>query len=74
MRRKPTLYPHSLFNHVNDPASVARGIDYVTRHLGNGDLRPVIGRVFRWDQALEAFDYLAEHRHSGKIVVEVDHH
>lgn len=35
-------------------------------------LRPVIGKVFSFDQAPEAFRYLESQAHVGKVVINVD--
>lgn len=71
VRRKATIWPHSLFNHVNDPAELARGKDFLGRAVNDGDLRPVIDTVFPWSRVHEAFDYLHGSAHTGKIVVSV---
>lgn len=71
VRRKATIHPHSLFNHVVDPAELARGTDFVAGAIADGALRPIIDTVFPWDQALAAFDYLQGSAHTGKIVVAV---
>lgn len=50
--------------------SVAAGrelADFCTRHL----IRPVIDRVFDFEQAAQAYDYLRGARHVGKVVIRV---
>ena len=43
----------------------------VVRRLGKGELRPVVDRVYPWEQAPAAFERLAKGEQFGKVVVEV---
>lgn len=43
----------------------------LARAVEASGLRPHIDRVFRFDQAREAYDYLALQEHIGKVVIEV---
>src|SRR5213596_2947269 len=43
----------------------------VVRRLGQGELRPVVDRVYPMEQARDAFERLAKGEQLGKIVVEV---
>lgn len=43
----------------------------MTRALGQGGVKPVIDRVFAFDEAREAFEHMAAGAHFGKIVVRV---
>ncbi|KAF4575272.1 hypothetical protein EYR40_004992 [Pleurotus pulmonarius] len=42
------------------------------RLISTHGLRPVIGKVFPFDQALDAFRYLESQVHVGKVVIKVD--
>ena len=71
VRKKATIWPHSLFNHVNDPVELQRGKDFLSAALSSGQLTPIIDTVFPWSRVGEAFDYLQGDAHIGKIVVSV---
>lgn len=71
VRKKATIRPHSLFNHVNDPDELRRGKEFLGEALASGELRPVIDTVFPWSRVHDAFDYLQGSAHTGKIVVSV---
>ena len=43
----------------------------VVRRLGQGELRPVVDRVYPMEQARDAFERLAKGEQLGKIVVEL---
>jgi NADPH:quinone reductase-like Zn-dependent oxidoreductase len=43
----------------------------MTRALGQNKLKPVIDRVFEFDQAVEAFEHMASASHFGKIVIRI---
>ena len=40
--------------------------------LEQGNIHPVIDRVFSFEQAKEAYIYLQSGRHFGKIVIQID--
>ncbi|KAG9081959.1 hypothetical protein FS749_007263 [Ceratobasidium sp. UAMH 11750] len=42
-------------------------LEFMERH----QIRPVVGKVFEWEQAVEALDYLAAGAHFGKIVIKI---
>jgi NADPH:quinone reductase-like Zn-dependent oxidoreductase len=44
--------------------------EQMNRAIEGARLKPVIARVFPFDQAREAFDYFATARHVGKIVIQ----
>ncbi len=69
VRKKATIWPHSLFNHVNDPAELQRGKEFLSGILESGTMRPIIDTVFPWSHVHDAFDYLHGTAHIGKIVV-----
>jgi NADPH:quinone reductase-like Zn-dependent oxidoreductase len=43
----------------------------IVRRLGNGELRPIVDRVYPMDQAAAAYQRLAKSEQFGKVVVEV---
>ena len=40
--------------------------------LAQHKIKPVIDRVFRWTEAVEAFDYLLAGSHFGKVVIKIE--
>jgi len=69
VRRHAIIHPYSLYNHVNDPASLERGIAWLADAINSGKFTPVIDTVFPWKRALESYEYMQENKHVGKIVV-----
>ena len=69
VRRHVIIHPYSLYNHVNDPASLERGIKWLAEAIDSGKFKPVIDTVFPWKRALESYEYMQENKHVGKIVV-----
>jgi NADPH2:quinone reductase len=71
VRRAAIVHPYSMFNHVCDPAQLQRGVAFVVTGLTSRQLTPTIGRVFSYQQTLEAYRELDREDHYGKIVVDV---
>jgi len=79
---QPTLHPHwpaafknlsirgwvasTLWNH---PERFARNKALILRGLAEGHLKPVVAKVFRLDQIVEAHRFLESNQQMGKIVV-----
>ena len=72
IRSKGSVHPYSVFNHVMNSEELKEGIDFVTSRIGNGELRPVIDRVFDFKDAIAAYQYMLSNSQCGKIVVAVD--
>jgi NADPH:quinone reductase-like Zn-dependent oxidoreductase len=34
-------------------------------------IKPVVGKVFEWEQAVEALDYVTSGSHFGKVVIRI---
>lgn len=49
----------------------ARQLNDFGEFVGVSGLKPVVDRVFPFDQTREAYDYLASQRHFGKVVIRV---
>lgn len=49
----------------------AREYAEIVRRLGEGQLRPIVDRVYPWEQARAAYERLAKGEQLGKVVVEV---
>ena len=66
-----TFHPYSLFNYVENPEALQRGLDFVYAALKDGQIAPQIDRVYPMEQYRDAWDYLSKPREShGKVVVE----
>ena len=66
-----TFHPYSLFNYVENPEALQRGLDFVYAALKQGQIAPQIDRVYPMEQYRDAWDYLSQPREShGKVVVE----
>lgn len=68
-RRATRVYFYSMYNHVMDPAQLARGKAMITGGVASGALRPIIDRVFGLDDYLAAYQHMLSNTQKGKIVV-----
>jgi NADPH:quinone reductase-like Zn-dependent oxidoreductase len=66
-----SLRGYMLMEVTGNPQRLARAIDFITRGLENKQLRPIIAKVFPFDQIVEAHRYLESNQQFGKIVVTV---
>ena len=66
-----TIRGYTLFEIVKQPASMARGKQFVYDGLASGVLKPVIARTFTLDAIVEAHRFMESNRQMGKIVVTV---
>lgn len=72
VRKAASLHGYSLINHTRDSRALARGKRFVTEALASGSLPPPrIDRIFGFDQAIEAYEYMESGAQVGKIVVRV---
>jgi NADPH:quinone reductase-like Zn-dependent oxidoreductase len=70
-RRAARVYFYSMYNHVMDPAQLARGKAMVYGGIASGHLRPIIDSVFPFDCYLDAYRHMLSNTQRGKIVVKV---
>ncbi len=56
---------------VGDPARLSAAKEFIIGGLARGALKPIIARVFAFDEIVAATRYLEANRQIGKIVVEV---
>jgi NADPH:quinone reductase-like Zn-dependent oxidoreductase len=66
-----TIKGYLLFEIVAEPAAFAKAKQYVFDHLGRGDFKPRIDKVFPLAQIVDAHRYLESNAQIGKIVVTV---
>jgi NADPH:quinone reductase-like Zn-dependent oxidoreductase len=43
----------------------------MNRFIEEHKIKPVISKVFEWEQAVEALDYVANGSHFGKVVIRI---
>ncbi|MCW5729688.1 MAG: zinc-dependent alcohol dehydrogenase family protein [Alphaproteobacteria bacterium] len=72
LRKGLTLRGYTLWEITLNAARRERAIRFILEHVEAGRLRPVIDRVFRLDEIVEAHRYLESGRQAGKIVVRTD--
>jgi len=69
IRKGAIIRTYSLINHIYDMPAVARARDFIGGAMASGAIRPVIDRVFRFDDALQAYEYMSSGAQRGKIVM-----
>ncbi len=69
IRKMPTVKGYSIRLVAGDEARRKAAVEYVTKGLASGALKPVIDRVFKFDEMVEAHRYLENSGQFGKIVV-----
>jgi NADPH:quinone reductase len=69
VRKAATVYPYSMFNHVRNIDELARGVAYVQGRQAAGAFLPKIDKVFKFDDAIDAYRHMLDGKHVGKIVV-----
>jgi NADPH:quinone reductase-like Zn-dependent oxidoreductase len=71
MLKHLTIHGFSTRYIIDDVPRRARAVDFVLTGLASGALRPVIDRVFAFDDIADAHRYLEANAQVGKIVVKV---
>lgn len=66
-----TVRGYTLFQITSDPAAKERGKKYVYEGLKSGKLKPVIDKVFPFDQIAQSQDYMESNQQNGKIIVKL---
>ncbi len=69
--KMPVIKGHNIWLTSGDETRRKAAIAYITKGLEAGALKPVIDRVFTFDQMVEAHRYLEQNGQFGKIVVTV---
>ena len=62
---------YTMFQLTDDAKRFARAKDYIYKGLEDGTLKPVIDRVFDFEQIVEAQKYMETNQQNGKIIVKV---
>jgi NADPH:quinone reductase-like Zn-dependent oxidoreductase len=69
IRRGAMIKLHSLINVLQEPGAADRGRRFISLALRANALRPIIDRVFRLEEALDAYAYMESGAQRGKIVL-----
>ena len=69
--KMPTIKAHNIWGTSGDEARRKAAEAFILRGLESGALKPVIDRVFSFDQMVEAHRYLETNGQFGKVVVTV---
>ena len=71
IRKMPTIKGYSIRLVTGDDTRRKAAVEYVTKGLASGALKPVIDRTFKFDDMVEVHRYLENSSQVGKIVVTV---
>ncbi|MEM9001779.1 MAG: zinc-dependent alcohol dehydrogenase family protein [Bacteroidota bacterium] len=71
VRNNTRLYAYSLFNHVMDSDELQEGKDYVFERIKDRKLKPIVDKVFDFEDTIEAYEYMLSNKQRGKIVIKV---
>jgi NADPH:quinone reductase-like Zn-dependent oxidoreductase len=69
IRKMPTVKGYSVRLVLGDEARRKVAVEYVTNGLASGALKPIIDRIFKFDDMVEVHRYLENSGQFGKIVV-----
>jgi NADPH:quinone reductase-like Zn-dependent oxidoreductase len=72
IRKMPTLKGYSIRLVTGDEARRKDAVEYVAKGLASGALKPVIDRIFKFDEIVEVHRYLENSGQFGKIVVTLE--
>jgi NADPH:quinone reductase-like Zn-dependent oxidoreductase len=70
-RKALTMRGYTLFEITSDAERRARAIDFVTRGLEAGSLKPIVDKTFPLERIVDAHRYLESNQQFGKIIVTV---
>jgi len=71
LKKGLTMRGFTLFELIQQPEMAERAIKYLSDALAKGRIKPVIAKVFPFDQIIESHQFLESNKQFGKIVVEI---
>lgn len=71
IRKNAKLHAYSMFNHVMDESQLEEGKKYILERIQKGHLKPLVDKVFKFKDTIEAYNYMLTNKQKGKIVVKV---
>ena len=72
IRKMPTVKGYSIRLVTGDEARRKVAVEYVSKGLASGALKPIIDRIFKFDDMVEVHRYLENSGQFGKIVVTLE--
>lgn len=69
--KMPTIKAHSIWITSGDPEKLKAAVSFIRRGFHESKLKPVIDRVFPFEEIVEAHRYMESNSQFGKIVVTV---
>jgi NADPH:quinone reductase-like Zn-dependent oxidoreductase len=67
--KMPTIKAHNIWVTSGDPGRLKTAVSFIRRGFDDGKLKPVIDRIFPFDEIVEAHRYMEGNSQFGKIVV-----
>ncbi|CAN7699758.1 zinc-dependent alcohol dehydrogenase family protein [Caballeronia sp. LjRoot29] len=67
----PTIMGYTIWNTTGDAVRQKAAVEFITKGLSSGALKPMIDRIFSFDEIVDAHRYLEKNNQFGKIVVTV---
>ncbi|WP_350284480.1 zinc-dependent alcohol dehydrogenase family protein [uncultured Croceitalea sp.] len=71
IRKKAVMDAYSQFNHVEDIDKLNECKAYVLERIAKGRLKPLVGKVFDFEDFKKAYEYMLSNQQVGKIVVRI---
>lgn len=71
LRAKGSIHPFSLYNFIGDRALREEAIAFISTKIEAGEFTSPIDKVFPFDKAITAYEYMLANEQKGKIVVAV---
>ena len=71
LAKRQTIKAHNIWLTSGNPARLRAAVDYIQQGLASGALKPVIDKVFPFDEIVEVHRYLEANGQFGKIVVTI---
>lgn len=69
LSRSLVLRGYRVYEVLEDPLRLRDAAEFIFSGLADGSLRPVIARIFAFDEIAEAYRYLESNQQFGKVVV-----
>lgn len=71
LAKRQTIRAHNIWQTSGDPSRLKEAVRYIVQGFASGALKPVIDRVFTFDEIVEVHRYLEANGQFGKVVVTV---
>jgi NADPH:quinone reductase-like Zn-dependent oxidoreductase len=71
LNKIPVIKGFTVWDITKDPERMEKGREFIFKGIENGTLSPAIGKIFLFDQIVDAHRFLESNQHLDKIVVKV---